>query len=313
MTARAAVFDRNPHFREWSHAAQPAGYPDHIVWPLRITADQAATLVETGRADLLLNVGPAAAGHRAQLRTRFASQVHVNPLLGTEFWFLNVRAKPFDDVRVRRALNFAIDRERVARIFGGATPTCQLLPAQMPGYRRYCPYRRDLARASRLVAASGTRGMAVTVWGLTDPDVVGIAEARHVTTTLRRLGYRARLRLRKSFPLPAGGQVLAAGWTADYPTAGAFIGRLTCGAKHWNSGRLCDPALDRRIAHAQRLQETAPGAALRLWEQLDRELTDRAVWLPTVSFDDTAVTARRTGNYHFNAFLGVLVDQLWVR
>jgi peptide/nickel transport system substrate-binding protein len=282
------------------------------LWPQRITPEQAATLVETGRADLLLGVGPAAPGHRALLRTRFASQVHVNPLLVNEFFFLNVRAKPFDDVRVRRALNFAIDRERVARIFGGASPTCQLLPSQMPGYRRYCPYRRDLARARRLVAASGTRGMEVTVWGVPDPDVQ-IAEAQHITATLRRLGYRARLQLRKSFPLPAGGQVLAAGWTADYPTAGAFIGRLTCDAKHWNLGRLCDPALDRRIARAQRLQETAPGAAQRLWEQLDRELTDRAVWLPTVSFDDTAVTSRRTGNYHFNAFLGVLVDQLWVR
>src|SRR4051812_5999520 len=191
ITARAAVFDRNPHFREWSGAAQPSGYPDHIVVPLRITTAQAATLVETGRADLLLDIGPAASGHRALLRTRFASQVHVNPLLVTEFFFLNVRAKPFDDVRVRRALNFAIDRERVARIFGGASPTCQLLPSQMPGYRRYCPYRRDLARAPRLVAASGTRGMAVTVWGLLVPDVQ-ITEARHITATQPRLGYRAR-------------------------------------------------------------------------------------------------------------------------
>ena len=139
-------------------------------------------MVEEGRADLLLNVGPAAPAHRALLRTRFASRLHVNPLLGTEFWFLNVKAKPFDDVRVRRALNFAIDRDHVARLFAG-TATCQLLPSQMPGYRRYCPYRRDLARARRLVAASGTRGMTVTVWG---NDRAGESGSRRHATSSRR-------------------------------------------------------------------------------------------------------------------------------
>ncbi len=312
VTANAVVYDRNPHFREWSSAAQPDGYPDHIVWPRRLTTEQAATLVETGGADLLLNIGPAAPGHRELLRTRFASGLHINPLLGTEFWALNVRSRPFDDVRVRRALNFAIDRDRVAKIFGGATPTCQFLPAQMPGYRHYCPYRRDLARARRLVAASGTRGMTVTVWATTEP-AVGLAEARHVVATLRRIGYRARMQRRKDPSFPADAQVMTGGWTADYPTAGAFIGRLRCGDTHWNAARFCDPAFDRRIARAQRLQETAPRQAQRLWQRLDRELTDRAVLVPTVAFDDTAVTARHVGNYHFNPFLSVLVDQLWVR
>jgi peptide/nickel transport system substrate-binding protein len=139
-------YDRNPRFREWSGAAQPQGYPDHIVWPKGLSASRATTLVERGEADLNINIGPAPRGHRRVLSTRFAGQLRVNPWLGTAFFFLNVRAKPFDDVRVRRALNFALDRRRMVEIYGGrqaAQPTCQLLPPQMPGFERYCPYTRD--------------------------------------------------------------------------------------------------------------------------------------------------------------------------
>ena len=48
-----------------------------------------------------------------------------------------------------------------------ATPTCQILPPNIPGYVRYCPYGApDLRTARRLVAASGTRGMRVVVCAL---------------------------------------------------------------------------------------------------------------------------------------------------
>ncbi len=137
---------RNPRFREWSRAAQPAGYPDEIVWRLGLSEDQAAGRMERGQADFMANVGPIPHGHRDVIATRHASQLHVNSGIGTLFFFLNTRARPFDDVRVRRALNFAFDRRRSVQIFGGsegARPTCQILPPQMPGFRRYCPYTRD--------------------------------------------------------------------------------------------------------------------------------------------------------------------------
>ena len=67
------------------------------------------------------------------------------PLPGTDFMFLNVREPPFDDVRVRRAINFATDRARMVALAGGseaAQPSCQLVPPSIPGRAPVLPVHR---------------------------------------------------------------------------------------------------------------------------------------------------------------------------
>jgi peptide/nickel transport system substrate-binding protein len=241
---------------------------------------------------------------------------------------------------VRRALNLALDRGRIAKLDGGsiaARPTCQVLPPQLAGYRRYCPYTRnptpdgrwhgpDLARAKRLVRASGTVGMRVTVWDTRAPQFV-VNEGQVAVAALRRLGYGARLRV-----LPEStfftytndsrnrAQVIDGGWSLDYPSANDLIGKLTCryfvpgnGPATTDASEFCDPAVDQRIAHASVLQTTDLPTATKLWTRLDRELTRRAIWLPTVTANETDLISRRAGNYQYNPLWGPLPDQLWVR
>jgi ABC-type transport system substrate-binding protein len=177
----------------------------------------------------------------------------------------------------------------------------------LPGYRRYCPYTRsptadgrwhapDLARARRLVAASGTTGMKITVWNTPTPQA-NVTETRDTVTALRQLGYRASLRL-----LPDStyftytndsrnhAQVIDGGWGTDYPLANDFLGKLTCthfaphnGQATTDASELCDLALDNQIARAAQLQTTDPPAAAALWARLDHQLTNLAIWLPTVT------------------------------
>jgi ABC-type transport system substrate-binding protein len=172
-------FERNPFFREWSHAAQPDGNPDAIVWRFAPTLDTAVRWINTGRADWVFGLLPPAAVRRLQIERR--DQLHTNPTLAVDGVNLHPIA-PFDDVRVRRALNYAIDRHKIVRLYGGrivATPYCQTLAPGLLGFQLYCPYtshpRRDgrwtapnVPLARRLVAASGTRGMKVTIWGFSD-------------------------------------------------------------------------------------------------------------------------------------------------
>jgi YVTN family beta-propeller protein len=181
---------RNPHFR--ATANRPDGYADAItVVP---ASDHAALrAVESGRADYTgAVVTPAEA---KTLLTRYPTQLHGGLRAATVYMFLNTRQSPFDDLRVRRALNYAADRDAVVRVEGGTRlyqPTCQMLPPNFPGYRYYCPYRLDLARARELIARAHVRGMRITVW-----EAKGlIPVARYVERLLRRLGFRTARQFR---------------------------------------------------------------------------------------------------------------------
>src|SRR5215831_18293014 len=170
---KQVVLKRNPYFKQWSKDAQPAGYPDEITESFGLTVEAQITAIENGQADWTLESPPA--DRLNELGTKYASQVHVNPL--TAFWYapMNVNIPPFNSLKARQAGNYAVNRNAAVKIFGGqrlATPTCQVLPPGFPGHKDYCPYTKkpgakwsapDLAKAKALVKASGTAGQTVTV------------------------------------------------------------------------------------------------------------------------------------------------------
>ena len=183
---------RNPRFREWSPAAQPAGYPDEIA--LRFVADQPAQVeaMKRNEADYLNLFPPDVAP--SLRKDGYGSRLHVDPGLSTFYLFLNTRLAPFDNVDVRRALNFAVDRDKLVALRGGpdvAQSSCQVLAPNFAGYARYCPYAHDLAKAKRLVAASGTTGQAVTVWMPEIRKTTG----DYLVSVLQSLGYKAKLKV----------------------------------------------------------------------------------------------------------------------
>lgn len=167
------VLSRNTHFTEWSRAAQPQGYPDQITESFGQTVEAEITAVQNGEADWLADQPPP--DRLNEIGTKYASRVHVNPL--TAFWYLpmNTRLAPFNNVKARQAVNFAIDRNAVVQLYGGknlAAPVCTILPPGFPGHVDTCAYTAkpgatwsapDMAKAKQLVQESGTAGQAVTI------------------------------------------------------------------------------------------------------------------------------------------------------
>ena len=135
------TLSRNPHFRQWSSAAQPEGYPDVITYrPVEVPETQGIADVLSGAADGMV-AGTAPLPVSVTSRPAY---IHRYDVLDLQLVVLNTHVAPFDDRRVRRALNYAVDRGSEAALGGPkgelATPTCQLLPASIPGHRPYCPY-----------------------------------------------------------------------------------------------------------------------------------------------------------------------------
>jgi YVTN family beta-propeller protein len=334
VPARELKLPRNPYFRVWSQAATPDGFPDEIVFRLRLKGDAAVTAVERGRADVSFGLP---VNRFEEVETRYASQLHLNPAPGTMFFlFLNTRLPPFDDVRVRQAINYAVDRAAVARTQGGpepAQPLCQIRPPSVAGYRPYCPYTADpsttgewkapdLARARRLVAASGTRGMKVTIW--TFPLLE--KTARELVATLERLGYRTSLKrvafgsyFPKVLDVRTRAQAGMFGWIgASGEPPSHVLPLLACnsirpGPQNQNPSFFCNRRIDAEIRRALRIQGTDLNAAAPLWAKIERELVDQAPWVPLYNPQDVDFVSKRVGNFQYNPASAILLDQLWVR
>jgi YVTN family beta-propeller protein len=317
---------RNPDFRSWSQAVRPDGFPDRIVW--RLGSDKDAMVEDTlaGKADLVFDPP---SDRIAELSSSHAGQLHLTPQANTMYMSLNTQAPPFDDVRVRRALNFAVDRSEVEALAGGEFhATCQILPPNLPGYASYCPYTRhpngtwtpEPERAQELVDASDTARMEVTVWASEDAYAVSVPIGKYFKGLLEQLGYRAKLRLVSKpewasalFGRPREAQITFVGWTSDYPAASGFISPLfVCDAPYIYTG-FCDPAIDRRISEATGLRLTDPAGAGDLWASIDHDLVDQALWVPLGTHDWVNLVSERIGNYQSGPMGGPLIDQMWVR
>jgi peptide/nickel transport system substrate-binding protein len=278
-----------------------------------------------GRGDVAnpLFVLPSARRLRT-LEARYAAQLRIEPGANVFYLFLNTRRAPFADVRARRAVQYAVDRQKLAAAAGGpelAAPTCQILPPGIPGYRPFCPYTQetesagiwsapDTARAARLLRASRTRGTEVTVATLEDLKPF----ASLVSATLAELGYRPRIRTFSPSATSYGANnAVLIGWFKDFPAASDFISPLfTCGGPV-NYSHFCDHSVDAKVRRASAQQASDPAAASALWAQIDRELVIRAVAAPLFTTQAVTLLSKRAGNYQFNPQWGVLLDQLWVR
>jgi peptide/nickel transport system substrate-binding protein len=326
---------RNPRFHEWSAAAQPSGYPDEIVLRTVISTDARLHAVKRGTADVLHGafVDPSLG---SELRSQYASRLQANPLRLTLYVFLNTRLPPFDNVKARQAVSYAVDRNRMVELQGNdqLQPTCQVLPPNFEGYRRYCPYTidprsdgkytgPDLVKARALVAASGKGGQTVTLW--TRPNFS--PAAAYVVSVLQSLGYRARLKVYRRddyfSTIADSRRKIQAGtnaWFADYLSASNFVyPLLTCASyrphstENPNLAEFCDPRIDAEIARARSLQTSDPQAASQLWSTVDRDIVDQAPWVAFANARWFDLVSRRVGNYQFNPQWLALFDQIWVK
>jgi len=329
------TLSRNPFFKQWSYAAQPPGYPNVIRW--RPVADGGAAIqaVISGRADVAQPdlSDPQALSLADQFKVRYPGQVYPNPRAGTLYEVLNVTVPPFNNLKARQAVNYAVDRQRLVELWGGpsvAVATCQLLPPNFPGYKWHCPYTTgpadgpyhgpDLVTAHKLVDESGTKGMPVTIYR---PTVASAFPAvnDYFKRVLDELGYKVTLR-----PMPdttptwdflfnphSHVPVQAAGWGADFSLASNFYDAVVACGGVVNLSEYCNRSLDQRAETATSLMATDPGEALRAWTEIDRTVTNEALIVPMFNKKSPTFVSARVGNYYSNQALGPLLSQLWVR
>ena len=331
----ALTLVRNPSFTEWSHDAQPQGYSDTITESFGLTVEAAVTAVENGQADWVFDPPPA--DRLQEIGTKYANQAHINTL--TAMWYLpmNHNLAPFDNVKARQAVNWAVDRNAVVKLYGGAKlaqPVCTFLPPGFPGHVDDCQYTAgggttwtapDLAKAKQLVQESGTAGMEVGI--VTTDDEVNKSIGQYLQSLFTQLGWKATLK-----PISANiqftyiqntknkVQISLSQWYQDYPAASDFLNVLTSCASFTpgsdssiNISGLCDKAHDATMQQALVTARTDESAANTQWAAVDKQTMSDAVVAPLFTPKLIDFVSSRVGNYQFSKQFYMQVSQLWTK
>lgn len=327
---------RNTAFHEWNAAAQPDGFVNEISWSFNDDVASSFQRLRAGEVDWMTD--PPGPHDLASLMAEHPDQVVFGSPRSTLFIGVDTNKEPFDDPRVRQAMNYGIDRGHVADLLGGPTsesPTCQILPPTFQGYEPFCPYTLepdsgvwtapDLDRAQALIKAAGAVRTKVTVWETDDPDAPLATPAKRLRTMtyvvgmLNDIGLHARLKTIPDIDVYAqriyAGElpVFLFGWVSDYPRAGDFItSQFACGSD-LNVTGFCEPKLDAAMLRALRLQGIDPAGANLAWTDIEHRLIEAAIWTPVTNIVSASSFSARTENIQVNPQLGILLSRLWVQ
>lgn len=229
--------------------------------------------------------------------------------LQTGYVTMNVTQPPFDKVEVRRAVNMAINKDRIVQVINGrAIPANQPLPPTMPGYTKdYEGYPYDPAAAKALLAESGyPDGFDTEIYVMnTDPNP-RIAQA--IQQDLKEIGINASIKsLAQANVIEAGGNGSAPmiwsggmAWIADFPDASNFYGPiLGCeGAIEggWNWAKYCNEELDAKAAEANSIVDPArEGERLQMWSDIYMQVMEDAPWAPIFNEQRFTLKSSRLG------------------
>lgn len=267
----------------------PSGHVDKFKFEVRSNPSTQVDEVERGQVDWMKNPPPPE--RYAEVKRRFeGTQFREEPTISVYYFWMNTQQPPFDDVRVRRAVNYAIDPEALERIYAGTVRrTQQILPPQMPGYSRFELYPHDLGRARKLIEEADPADREVTVWTNNQPPNDEAGE--YYEQVLIDLGFDVTLKTVDAtnyFTLIGNANTpdLDTGWSnwlLDYPHPNDYFqpqlaGESILPAGNTNWAHFDDPAVNERIAELGR-QLLGPRQE-REYAALDRMVMKRAPWAP---------------------------------
>jgi YVTN family beta-propeller protein len=282
----SVVLVRNPNYS----GGRPRG-PKRIELTVGVAAKQSVRLVEQGKSDYVISGVDAAefrdirARYGSSAARRGAPHLFANPLLAVSYVLMNPTRGPFADVRLRRAVNFALDRRALAKLgvanvqAGEGKPTDQYLPPGMPGFHdvRIYPSSPDLVAARKL---AGRRRRRAVLYSCTEPPCA--QQAQVLKNSLAQIGVDVEVRTFSLNRLTARlgrphepFDLAIITWFADYPDPDDFLDTLLL-----KGASLEPPFRDPR--YVPRLEAAAKLAGPRrylAYGRLDAEIArDAAPW-----------------------------------
>ncbi len=214
------------------------------------------------------------------------------PAFMTTYIGLNVKEPPLDDVKVRQALNLAIDKQEIATIVLGdlVVPATGILPPGFPGYSEEVQgFKFDPARARQLLEESKYGGDLENIppITITTPGSFGANVSLDMEVVLqmweRNLGITAEFQQTEYATFlkdlhKRRFQMFDIGWIADYPDPENFLDLLFHSESTNNQTNYNNPHVDELLVKAR--VETDETTRYALYHEAEQQILDDAPWIP---------------------------------
>jgi peptide/nickel transport system substrate-binding protein len=287
---RGWTYERNPYWAKdnGKEIELPAGHVDKIEIEVQRNQSTQINDVESGKLNWIFDPPPT--DRYQEVKEKFeGSQFTSEPTISTYYFWMNQTTEPFNNLKVREAVNYAVDPAALERIYTGQiVGTQQILPPGMPGYKKFELFPHDVAKAKELVAESGVKDKEVTVW--TDSESPNNDAGTYYQGVLEEIGLKVELKIlnpdnyftvigNTSTPnLDTG----FADWFQDYPHPNDFLfllnGENIQSTNNQVFGQTNVPALNKKI---DKLATELLGPQQETeYAELDEEFMKEAAWAP---------------------------------
>jgi peptide/nickel transport system substrate-binding protein len=290
---------RNPNFTNSTIPGVPEGKADIAVQVVSNNQSEAEQVL-ANQADVFDYNDTIPPTLLAQVQSRAADRYAKEPTVSGEYFFLNVKERPFSSQLVREAVEYALDRRALQRLDSGMLqPACFFLPVGMPGHpTASCPYgdpegEPNLTKAKELVRRSGLAGTPVTVWGGSRAPHKEFVD--YYAGVLNEIGLKASVKIVADAQYyPTVGNTAnhpQTGWISfsqDFPNPIDFYQLLDAHSivpnENHNLSQVDDPHIQAEIQALGSVPSSRLGSVLGRWQALD-EYTATHAYIVAFGYD----------------------------
>jgi ABC-type transport system substrate-binding protein len=310
---RSTVLKRNPYYK----GSRPAN-PDEIVFTPNVDVDQSLLQVKAGQSDLDIGGIPPTAAATLGTPNAAGGQFKVGPTSCIDYMAMNTAKAPFNNVALRKAVNWAVDRPAQLRLLGkyAGKRSDQILVPGIPGYRPFNVYAisgADVAKAKSVGGSAIDSAPSVNV--IHSNTASSTNRAQVVEFNLKQAGFKVT-----DNPVPSTTYyqniqtkgtsydlAMNGGWCADYFDPFDYInvlfdGRTIQAANNVDWSFFNNATFNKDMDHAASLSGAARATA---YGKLDQELMQNyAPVVPYVIANDRFYTSKRVKNWIYSSYFG---------
>lgn len=317
-----AVLERNPNWKADTDQVRFAG-PDKIVLDMGLNNDTIVQRLIDDKGEDKTAISNALISpsqfQRIESDPSISTRMANSPSGYFRYLAMNVKRPGLSDVRVRQAINYAINKAEVQSVYGGpkfgGQITSTIMTPGIPGYTEYNLYdggdTGNVDKAKKLLADAGVSDLKLTLTYPTDVSAIEEKEAQSIKNSLARVGIKVEL---KGLDGDSWYELISSadgdydmttnGWGADFPSGMSTIQPLFASSEIDNGGgnnsKFSNPEVDAAIDAA--MAEPDLDKAAKMWAAIDKQIMEDAPVVPILVQRTQALAGSKIQNYFIPAY-----------